>query len=88
MRKCKKYYRKNRKISFVKNVNGGFYMEKSSKGIRGEVDRRILDKMLIRKEIAPEELKQYTDSLPDLSENMEEIVVEITEDSEEERHDD
>ncbi|SEM34674.1 hypothetical protein SAMN04489760_11139 [Syntrophus gentianae] len=63
-------------------------MEKSSKGIRGEVDRRILDKMLIRKEIAPEELKQYTDSLPDLSENMEEIVVEITEDSEEERHDD
>ncbi len=63
-------------------------MEKSSKGIRGEVDRRILDKMLIRKEIAPEELKKYTDSLPDLSENMEEIVVEITEDSEEERHDD
>lgn len=63
-------------------------MEKSSKGIRGEVDRRILDKMLIRKEITPEELKQYTDSLPDLSENMEEIVVEITEDSEEERHDD
>lgn len=63
-------------------------MEKSSKGIRGEVDRRILDKMLIQKEITPEELKQYTDSLPDLSENMEEIVVEITEDSEEERHDD
>ncbi|OPY90168.1 MAG: hypothetical protein A4E72_00788 [Syntrophus sp. PtaU1.Bin208] len=63
-------------------------MEKSSRGIRGEIDRRILDKMLIRKEIAPEELKQYTDSIPDVSDNMEEIVVEITEDSEEERHND
>jgi len=63
-------------------------MEKTSEGIRGEVDRRILDKMLIRREISPEELKKYTDTLPDVSANMEEMIVEISEESEDERQDD
>lgn len=53
-------------------------MENRPKGIRGEVDRRIVDKMLIRKEISPEELKEYTDTLPDVSDNAEEMTVEIT----------
>ncbi len=53
-------------------------MENRPKGIRGEVDRRIVDKMLIRKEISPEELKEYTDTLPDVSGNAEEMTVEIT----------
>jgi len=64
------------------------YMEHKSEGIRGEVDRRILDKMLIRKEISPEELKKYTDTLPDVSANMEEMIVEISEEVKEERNDD
>jgi len=63
-------------------------MEKTSEGIRGEVDRRILDKMLIRRENSPEELKKYTDTLPDVSANMEEMIVEILEESEDERQDD
>jgi len=63
-------------------------MEHKSEGIRGEVDRRILDKMLIRKEISPEELKKYTDTLPDVSANMEEMIVEISEEVKEERNDD
>ncbi|OPY13610.1 MAG: hypothetical protein A4E70_00416 [Syntrophus sp. PtaU1.Bin005] len=64
------------------------YMEKRLEGVRGEIDRRILDKMLMHRDISPEELRAYTDSLPDVSDNMEEIIVEITEESENERHDD
>jgi hypothetical protein len=64
------------------------YMENKSEGIRGEVDRRIVDKMLMQKVISPDELKRYTDTLPDVSANMEEIIVEISEESEVERHDD
>jgi|WetSurMetagenome_2_1015567.scaffolds.fasta_scaffold583289_1 hypothetical protein len=63
-------------------------MEKKSEGLRGEIDRRILDKMLIQREISPEELKKYTDTLPDVSDNMEEMIVEISEETEEERLDD
>lgn len=63
-------------------------MEKRLKGVRGEIDRRILDRMLMHRDISPEELRAYTDSLPDVSDNMEEIIVEITEESENERHDD
>ncbi|WP_367359244.1 hypothetical protein ACJ77P_07300 [Syntrophus buswellii] len=63
-------------------------MEKRLEGVRGEIDRRILDKMLMHRDISPEELRAYTDSLPDVSDNMEEIIVEITEESENERHDD
>jgi hypothetical protein len=58
-------------------------MDKKPEGIRGEVDRRILDKMLVRREISPEEMKKYTDSLPDVSENAEEIVIEMIEKAEE-----
>jgi len=53
-------------------------MENKPAGIRGEMDRRILDKMLIRKQISPEELRAYTD----------EIIVEITDETAEQRHDD
>jgi len=63
-------------------------MEKNPVGIKGETDRRSLDKMLIRKQISPEELKEYTDKLPDVSENAEEIIVEISDEVAEERHDD
>lgn len=63
-------------------------MEKKSEGLRGEIDRRILDKMLIQRVISPEELKKYTDTLPDVSDNMEEMIVEISEETEEERLDD
>jgi len=63
-------------------------MEKKSEGLRGQTDRRILDKMLIQREISPEELKKYTDTLPDVSDNMEEMIVEISEETEEERLDD
>jgi len=69
-------------------VDGGYYMEKKSEGLRGQTDRRILDKMLIQREISPEELKKYTDTLPDVSDNMEEMIVEISEETEEERLDD
>jgi len=63
-------------------------MEKNPVGIKGETDRRSLDKMLIRKQISPEELKEYTHKLPDVSENAEEIIVEISVEVAEERHDD
>jgi len=63
-------------------------MEKKPVGIKGETDRRSLDKMLIRKDISLEELKEYTDALPDVSENAEEIIVEISDEAVEESHDD
>ena len=63
-------------------------MEKKSEGLRGQTDRRILDKMLIQREISPEELKKYTDTLPDVSDNMEEMIVEVSEETEVGRSDD
>jgi len=87
LRKQEKYYRKQPKNKKV--VDGGFLkMENKPAGIRGEMDRRILDKMLIRKQISPEELRAYTDSLPDVFENADEIIVEITDETAEQRHDD
>ncbi|OPY07188.1 MAG: hypothetical protein A4E66_02081 [Syntrophus sp. PtaB.Bin001] len=58
-------------------------MENKPEGIQGEVDRRIIDKMLIRGEIDPDKMKEYLDSLPDVSENAEEIVMEMIENAEE-----
>jgi len=63
-------------------------MEKKLVGIKGETDRRSFYKMLIRKDISLEELKEYTDALPDVSENAEEIIVEISDEAVEESHDD
>jgi hypothetical protein len=58
-------------------------MENKPEGIQGEVDRRIIDKMLIRGEIDQDKMKEYLDSLPDVSENAEEIVMEMIENAEE-----
>ena len=63
-------------------------MEKKPVGIRGETDRRALDRMLIQKQISPAELKEYTDTLPDVSDNAEEVIVEISDEGAEDSHDD
>lgn len=41
------------------------------------MDKRIIEKMIQAGNITEEEIKTYLESLPDLSENAEEIIVEM-----------
>ena len=41
------------------------------------MDKRIIEKMIQAGNITEEEIKTYLESLPDLSENVEEIIVEM-----------
>ena len=41
------------------------------------MDKRIIEKKLRTEEITKEQLKEYLDKLPDVSDNAEEFVVEL-----------
>jgi hypothetical protein len=43
----------------------------------GDTDKRIIEKMLREKTLAVGDLKHYIDSIPDVSDNAEEFVVEL-----------
>ena len=41
------------------------------------IDKRIIEKKLRTNEITEEQLKEYLDKLPDVSDNAEEFVIEL-----------
>jgi hypothetical protein len=42
-----------------------------------EIDKRIIEKMIQTGTITEEEIKTYLDSLPDVSDNAEEVVIDM-----------
>ena len=43
----------------------------------GDTDKRIIEKMLREKSLDEDDLRQYVDSIPDVSDNAEEFAVEL-----------
>jgi hypothetical protein len=52
-------------------------MNKKSPHYEGNQDKRFMQKRLMNSEITEEELKDYLNSLPDVSYNAEEITVSL-----------
>lgn len=52
-------------------------MVKEQTGIKGETDRRIIDRKLLLCQITDKELKKYLTKLPDLSANAEQVIIEM-----------
>jgi hypothetical protein len=52
-------------------------MTKEETGGRGEMDRRIIERKLLRGQISEKELKKYLSKLPDISDNAEEVLIEM-----------
>jgi hypothetical protein len=52
-------------------------MVKDQTGIRGDTDRRIIDRKLMHCQITDKELKKYLTKLPDLSANAEQVIIEM-----------
>ena len=50
-------------------------MSKEQDAIREETDRRLLENKILRGQISEKKLAQYLKTLPDVSENAEEVVV-------------
>jgi hypothetical protein len=60
-------------------IERGEPVKKEQKGIRGETDRRLFERALMRRQIADKELAEYLATLPDVSGNAEEVVIEMEE---------
>ncbi len=54
-------------------------MTKEETDIRGEMDRRIIERKLMNGRMSEKELKKYLSKLPDVSENAEEVLIEMEE---------
>ena len=54
-------------------------MAKKNNTFQGETDRRFIDKKILFGDITKDNLKDYLDQLPDLSDNAEEITITIKE---------
>ncbi len=52
-------------------------MTKEDAVVRGEMDRRIIERKLLGGRLSEKELKKYLSKLPDVSDNAEEIIVEM-----------
>ncbi len=52
-------------------------MTKEDTVVRGEMDRRIIERKLLNGRLSEKELKKYISKLPDVSDNAEEIIVEM-----------
>ena len=52
-------------------------MVKEQTGIKGEMDRRIINRTLMHCQITDKELKKYLTKLPDLSANAEQVIIEM-----------
>ena len=52
-------------------------MVKEQTGIKGDMDRRIIDRKLMHCQITDKELKKYLTKLPDLSANAEQVIIEM-----------
>jgi hypothetical protein len=50
-------------------------MTKEETGGRGEMDRRIIERKLLRGQISEKELKKYLSKLPDVADNAERVVI-------------
>ncbi|MFH1081042.1 MAG: hypothetical protein V1766_12435 [Pseudomonadota bacterium] len=50
-------------------------MSKEQNAIREETDRRLLENKLLRGQISEKQLAKYLETLPDVSENAEEVVI-------------
>jgi hypothetical protein len=60
-------------------IQGGYYMSKKPIPYQGNPDKRIITKRLLTGEITEDHLKEYLNSLPDVSANAEEISVTLEE---------
>lgn len=54
-------------------------MTKEETDIRGEMDRRIIERKLMNGRMSEKELKKYLSKLPDVSGNAEEVLIEMEE---------
>jgi len=52
-------------------------MTKEETLIRGEMDRRVIERKLLGGQLSEKELKKYLSKLPDVSDNAEEVVIEM-----------
>lgn len=52
-------------------------MTKEETGIRAEMDRRIIERNLLGGRMSEKELKKYLSKLPDVSDNAEEVIIEM-----------
>jgi hypothetical protein len=50
-------------------------MSKEQNAIREETDKRLLDNKISRGQLSEKQLAQYLKTLPDASENAEEVVI-------------
>jgi hypothetical protein len=49
-------------------------MTKEKKETRPEMDKRLINEKILRRQMSEKELSQYLKTLPDVSDNAEEIV--------------
>ena len=56
-------------------------MEKKHAGYNGDPDKRIIEKELLSGEITEKDLEEYFSGLPDASDNAEEIIIDMEEES-------
>jgi len=54
-------------------------MDKKKVGYNGDLDKRIIGKTLLKGKISEKDLEEYLAQLPDVSDNAEEIIIDIEE---------